>query len=51
MKAVMPLLGTLPQIESSGRQGGDALDVTLRGKASRYFTVLAYNPHPITLPM
>ena len=33
-------VGIFRQIESSGRQAGDALDVTLQGEVTRYFTGL-----------
>jgi hypothetical protein len=36
-----PAVGVLWQIESSGRQAGNALDVTLQGEVTRWFTGLA----------
>src|SRR5262249_22768254 len=36
-----PAVGVLRQIESSGRQSGNALDVTLQGEVKRWFTGLA----------
>jgi hypothetical protein len=36
-----PAIGILRQIESSGRQDGNALDLTLQGNVTRFFTGLA----------
>jgi hypothetical protein len=36
-----PIVGMLRQIESSGRQSGDGIDVMLQGEVTRYFTGLA----------
>ena len=36
-----PAIGVFRQIESAGRQAGNALDLTLQGEVARYFTVLA----------
>jgi hypothetical protein len=36
-----PAFGTIRQIESEGRQIGNALDLTLEGKASRWFSGMA----------